>query len=54
MNEFEKDEDFARALVLQEENVYKKINPILQLYKEDKITKKELVERLAEAFYNLE
>lgn len=54
MNESENDEDFVRALALHEENVYKKIDPILQLYKEDKITKKELIERLAEAFYSLE
>ena len=53
-NESDNDEDFARKLALQEDKVYKKINPILQLYDEDKITKKELVERLAEAFYSLE
>ena len=54
MNEFKKDEDFARALALQKENVDKKISPILQLYDDNKITLKELAEKLSDAFYDLE
>lgn len=39
---------------LQKKRVYDKIAPILKLYDEDRITKIEFVEKLIEAFYNLE
>lgn len=56
MNE-EIDEEFEQfkiKLAEQKKNVDDKIGPIKQLYDEGKITKIELVERLAEAFYELE
>lgn len=47
-------EEFKKELEIQKQKVYKKIDPILQLYHEGGINKKELVEKLAEAFYSLE
>ena len=47
-------EEFKKDLQSQKKKVDEKINPILQLYDEWKITKKELVEKLADAFYKLE
>lgn len=47
-------EGFKKELEIQKQKVYEKIDPILQLYHEGEINKKELVEKLAEAFYSLE
>lgn len=47
-------EEFKKDLQSQKKKVDEKINPILQSYDEGKITKKELVEKLADAFYKLE
>lgn len=47
-------DEFKNNIELQEKMVYEKIDPILKLYDEDKITRKEFVEKLAEAFYDLE
>lgn len=56
MNE-EIDEEFEQfkiKLAEQKKKVDEKIDPIKQLYNEGKITKRELVERLADAFHELE
>jgi len=47
-------EEFKKNLQSQKKKVDEKINPILQLYYKGEITKKELVEKLADAFYILE
>lgn len=47
-------EEFTKSLQSQKEKVDEKINPILKLFDEGKITKTELVEKLANAFYRLE
>ena len=47
-------EEFKNDLEAQKKRVYEKIDPILQLFDNGKITKKELIDRLAEAFYSLE
>lgn len=47
-------DEFKNNIELQEKMVYEKIDPILKLYDEDRITRKEFVEKLAEAFYDLE
>lgn len=47
-------EEFKKNLQSQEKKVNKKIGPILKLYDEGKITKIELVEKLSDAFYQLE
>ena len=39
---------------LQKKRVYEKIGPILKLYDEGELTKIELVNKLIEAFYDLE
>jgi hypothetical protein len=49
INEIEKND-----IESQEKKVYTKIDPILRLYDEGRISKIELVEKLAEAFYDLE
>ncbi len=45
-------EEFKKDLELQEKRVHEKIDPILKL--RDKLTEKELVDKLSEAFYELE
>jgi len=47
-------EEFKKNLQCQKKKVDEKINPILQLYDEGKITKMKLVEKLADAFRRLE
>lgn len=47
-------EQFKRNLAEQKRKVDEKIDPIKQLYDEGKITKRELVEKLADAFHELE
>lgn len=47
-------EELKKNLESQEKRVYEKINPILQSYNKDEITKKELIEKLSDAFYKLE
>jgi hypothetical protein len=42
------------AVELQKKILYDKICPILKLYKDDKMTKIELIEKLTDAFYSLE
>ncbi len=48
------DEEFVRKLAEQKKRVDEKINPIKQSYEEGKITKREFVEKLADAFHELE
>lgn len=45
---------FKDDIEKQEKRVYKKINPILELYDHGKIRRKELIEKLSEAFYELD
>lgn len=47
-------EQFKRNLAEQKKRVDEKINPIKQLYDEGKITQREFVEKLADAFHELE
>lgn len=47
-------EQFERELARQKKRVDEKINPIKQSYDEEKITKREFVEKLANAFHELE
>jgi hypothetical protein len=47
-------EKFKNDITAQEKRVNEKINPILELYDQGKIKRKELVEKLSEAFYSLE
>lgn len=47
-------EEFKNDLENQEKRVNEKINPILELYNQGKIKRKEAVEKLSEAFYGLE
>ena len=47
-------EEFKKNLQSQKKKVDEKINPILRLYDDGQITKIELVEKLADAFYMLE
>ena len=54
MNKEKSLEEFQMDLELQKKRVGEKIDPILQSYYEFKINKKELIEKLAEAFYSLE
>lgn len=58
MNEYQANEkeleEFKKTIELQKKRVEEKINPILQLYYQDKITQAELVDKLAEAFHSLE
>ncbi len=55
-NEKRQDEtmDTKEDVELQKKKVYEKIGPILKLYDEGQLTKIEFVEKLAEAFYQLE
>lgn len=46
--------EFKNDIETQEKRVHERINPILELYDRGKIKRKELVEKLSEAFYNLE
>lgn len=46
--------EFRDDLEKQEKRVYKKIGPILDLYYKGKIKKRELIEKLSEAFHSLE
>lgn len=46
--------EFRDDLEKQEKIVNKKIGPILDLYNQGKIKKRELIEKLSEAFYSLE
>jgi hypothetical protein len=48
------DEEFVRELAKQKKRVDEKIDPIKQSYNEGKITKREFVEKLADAFHELE
>lgn len=45
---------FINDLETQKKRVYEKINPILKLYDNGKIKRKELIEKLSEAFYDLD
>ena len=45
---------FIDDIETQEKRVYKKINPILELYDHGKIKRKEFIEKLSEAFYDLD
>jgi hypothetical protein len=45
---------FENDIKTQEKRVHEKINPILELYDQGKINRKELAEKLSEAFYDLE
>lgn len=45
---------FDNDLKTQEKEVYEKIDPILKLYDNGKIKKRELIEKLSEAFHDLE
>lgn len=47
-------EEFKKSLQSQKKKVDEKINPILKLFDDGKITKMELIEKLADAFYRLE
>ena len=47
-------EKFVNDLKIQEKRVNERINPILELYNQGKIESKELVEKLSEAFYDLD
>lgn len=47
-------EQFKRNLAEQKKRVDEKIDPIKQLYDEGKITQIEFVEKLADAFHELE
>ena len=47
-------EEFKKNLQSQKKKVDEKINPILQSYDKGEITKKDLVEKLSDAFYRLE
>jgi O-phosphoseryl-tRNA(Cys) synthetase len=49
-----KKEKFVNDLKIQEKRVNERINPILELYNQGKIESKELVEKLSEAFYDLD
>ena len=51
MNELE---EFKKDLEEQKKKVDEKIEPILQSYREGKITTIDLVEQLSDAFYKLE
>jgi len=47
-------EEFKKNLESQKKKVDEKIDPILQSYNKQEINKKELVEKLSDAFYKLE
>ena len=47
-------EEFKKNLQSQKKKVDETINPILQSYAKGEITKKDLVEKLSDAFYRLE
>lgn len=47
-------EQFKRNIAEQKKRVDGKIDPIKQSYNEGKITKRELVEKLADAFHELD
>lgn len=47
-------EQFKRNIAEQKKIVDEKIDPIKQSYEEGKITQRELVEKLADAFHELE
>ena len=47
-------EELKKNLESQKKEVDEKINPILQSYNKGDIDKKELVEKLSDAFYKLE
>lgn len=47
-------EEFKKNLQAQKKKVDEKINPILHSYIKGEITQKELVEKLSDAFYELE
>lgn len=47
-------EQFKRRIAEQKQRVDEKIGPIKQLYEDGKITKMEFVEKLADAFHELE
>ena len=54
MNRTEDIEEFKKNLQFQKMKVDEKINPILQSFEKGEINLKELVEKLADAFYKLE
>lgn len=47
-------EQFKRKIAEQKKRVDEKIDPIKQSYDEGKITKREFVEKLSDAFHELE
>lgn len=47
-------EEFKKNLQSQKKKVDEKINPILNSYIKGEITQKELVEKLSDAFYELD
>jgi len=47
-------EQFKRNIAEQKKRVDEKIDPIKQSYEEGKITKREFVEKLTDAFHELE
>lgn len=47
-------EEIKNDLEQQKKRVEEKINPILQLYDQNKITKKKFIDKLVETFHNLE
>lgn len=46
--------EFTNDIRMQEKRVYERINPILKLYDNGKIKRKELIEKLSDAFYDLD
>jgi len=47
-------EEFKKNLESQKRKVDEKINPILRSYDKQEINKKQLVEKLSDAFYELD
>lgn len=52
--DYNDEEEFKKNLELQKKILDEKINPILELYLQKKITKTDFIDRLAEAFKELE